>query len=100
MRLSEEQRRIIRDAVAAVFGVDATLRLFGSRINDHARGGDIDLHIETEGDAADLLARELELAARLQRALGERRIDIVVRSRAAPMRAVDRHAVTTGVSLS
>lgn len=100
MRLSDQQRRLIRDAVHEIFGVDASLRLFGSRVDDNGRGGDIDLHIEADGDAYGLLDRELALSARLQRLMGERRIDIVVHPRGTPLRPIDRHAMKTGVSLA
>lgn len=48
MRLSNRTQNIIGDSVKVVFGTDATVRLFGSRINDTARGGDIGLYIETD----------------------------------------------------
>lgn len=99
MRLTEEHRRAIGEEVHRVFGPDAVVRLFGSRVDDRARGGDIDLHIETEGAAADLLDRELRLRARLARRLGERRIDVVVHARDQAPRSIDRHARETGVRL-
>ena len=43
MRLSLSTRSTIRDTVRSVVGPDATVRLFGSRTDDDARGGDIDL---------------------------------------------------------
>ncbi|MHB1896659.1 MAG: nucleotidyltransferase domain-containing protein, partial [Metallibacterium sp.] len=47
MRLTPEQAAIIRSAAAEVFGSDARVWLFGSRVDDSKRGGDIDLLIET-----------------------------------------------------
>jgi len=99
MRLSGEQRATIREEARRVFGDDAEVRLFGSRLDDCARGGDIDLYIEAEGMPGELLDRELRLRARLARRLGERRIDVVVHGRGQKMRSIDRHARDTGVRL-
>lgn len=99
MRLTESQRAIVREEVARAFGDHAVVRLFGSRVDDHARGGDIDLHIEATGTPDELLDRELRLHARLMRHLGDRRIDIVVLSEGRPPRPVDEHARRTGVAL-
>lgn len=99
MRLSDEQRRLIREESTAIFGDNSVVQLFGSRLDDNKRGGDIDLYIEAEGSAADLLDRELKLYARLQRRLGERRIDIVVHGRGQSLRPIDCHARETGVIL-
>ena len=46
MRLSQQTQQVIRDTVREVFGVEANVKLFGSRINDDARSGDIDLLVE------------------------------------------------------
>jgi predicted nucleotidyltransferase len=97
MRLSQKQRQVIRDEVACIFGADARGHVFGSRLDDTQRGGDIDLHIEAAGNAEELLDRELALYARLQRNLGEQRIDIVVHGRGQPLRSIDRHARATGI---
>lgn len=99
MRLSSEQRAAIREEAHRVFGGDAEVRLFGSRVDDRARGGDIDLHIEAAGTPGELLDRELHLRARLARRLGERRIDVVVHGRGQDLRSIDRHARDTGVRL-
>ncbi|WP_018139661.1 MULTISPECIES: nucleotidyltransferase family protein [unclassified Thioalkalivibrio] len=99
MRLSDEQQTIIREEVARAFGPDAHVKLFGSRVDDTARGGDIDLYIEADGTPNDLLDRELRLSAALQRRLGERRVDIVVHPRGTPHRPIDAHADRTGVAL-
>ena len=99
MRLTAEQRAIIREEVVNAFGPEATVRLFGSRLDDGKRGGDIDLHIEAAGSADELLDRELALHGRLQRRLGERRVDLVVLSDGSPKRSIDTEAIRTGVAL-
>jgi predicted nucleotidyltransferase len=99
MRLTESQKQIIREEVLRAFGRNAQVHVFGSRLDDDQRGGDIDLYIEAEGGAGDLLDRELALYARLQRRLGEQRIDLIVRNPDQPARPVDRHARATGIAL-
>ncbi len=99
MRLDQHQREIIREEVGRAFGPHASVQLFGSRLDDARRGGDVDLYIEANGTPSELLDRELSLYAGLQKRLGEQRIDIVVHGRGSPLRAVDRHARATGVAL-
>ncbi len=99
MRLTEAQQRAIVTEAARVFGPHATVRLFGSRVDDALRGGDIDLHIEAEGSAGALLDLELKLYARLIRRLGDRRIDIVLHPRGQALRPIDVQAIRTGVVL-
>lgn len=47
MRLTPTQINIIRTATRQNFGQDALIWLFGSRVDDSRRGGDVDLYIET-----------------------------------------------------
>jgi predicted nucleotidyltransferase len=76
MRLTESERRIIREACLRHFGAEP--RLFGSRLDDARRGGDIDLVVRTDLPPADAVRRRLDLLAELWRQLGERKIDIVL----------------------
>ncbi len=46
MRLSETERKVIRTAAVEFFGDDAEIWLFGSRVDDSKKGGDIDLLIK------------------------------------------------------
>ena len=99
MRLTQRQQQTIREEVTRVFGQDALVRLFGSRVDNRARGGDIDLHIESQGTPAELLDRELQLQARLLRKLGDRRFDIIVCGNKQQPRPIDIQARETGVAL-
>lgn len=76
MRLTTAEQKSLHDASVRWFGVPP--RLFGSRVDDARRGGDIDLYIEVDLPPQDALAREAQMAAELYRTLGERKIDIVV----------------------
>jgi len=48
MRLTEEQRRIIVTETARILEPGTRVRLFGSRVDDAARGGDINLYVEVD----------------------------------------------------
>jgi predicted nucleotidyltransferase len=48
MRLTKEQIYTINQAVSRLAGTEAIVHLFGSRLNDQAKGGDIDLLIESD----------------------------------------------------
>ena len=100
MRLTEEQQNIIRETTREVFGAEARVWLFGSRVDDSRRGGDIDLYVEVpEADPASVFPRENLLYARLQRRLGEQRLDIVARSTKTPPQRIHEQARATGVPL-
>jgi hypothetical protein len=80
MRLTPQEQSAIASAAHATLLAGTRVSLFGSRVDDHARGGDIDLLLETPLTlpAAELVARRQAFVARLYRLIGERRIDVVV----------------------
>ena len=49
MRISDSTFAILTSLSQKHFGEYAQLRLFGSRVNDNARGGDIDIHVIAPG---------------------------------------------------
>lgn len=48
MRLTDQQAKLIKSHVQRYFGADTKVWLFGSRVDDQRRGGDVDLYIEPE----------------------------------------------------
>lgn len=101
MRLTQEQLETILETTASVFGTQSKVWLFGSRVDDHQRGGDIDLYIDTPiQDAAELVDAKLRVLARLHKRLGNRKIDVVVRRSGTNTDApIDRIARQTGIRL-
>lgn len=80
MRLTPAEQAAIADAAREVLGPGSRVSLFGSRVDDAARGGDIDLLVDTGEplSAEAWVATRTALIARLYRALGERRIDVLL----------------------
>lgn len=79
MRLTEQQHTVIRALVTEVFGARAEVWLFGSRVDDNKRGGDIDLLIETDQVDVNALTRaEISFLTKLQMKLGEQKIDVLL----------------------
>jgi predicted nucleotidyltransferase len=74
MRLSQAERSEIMRSIA---GRDpaAVVYLFGSRVDDNARGGDLDLLVLSRQIG---LWDRLDILADLHRKLGEQKIDLVV----------------------
>lgn len=70
MRLSPHTQQIIRDTVVEIFRSNTAVIVFGSRINDEARGGDIDLLVKSNEPIPESRRKALQLAARLQIRLG------------------------------
>lgn len=99
MRLSAIQQDLIVRAVRDVAGSQARVRLFGSRIDDAARGGDIDLLVESPEPLASRLEVELRLGARLERLLGGRRVDLLVVDPNTALLPVHEVAKATGIEL-
>lgn len=75
------------------------MRLFGSRLDDAARGGDIDLLVECDEAIADLAHKRLQLVAWLQLRLGDQPIDVLVSAPGAPQGPVIEAALRRGVRL-
>jgi uncharacterized protein len=99
MRLTDTQLRIIKARAAEYFGPNAKVWLFGSRMDDDARGGDIDLYIELTEPLADAAWRALRFNGALQQAFGAQRIDVVTRGPSEPLKPIHETAKRTGVAL-
>ncbi len=80
---------------------DDTLWLFGSRVDDTKRGGDIDLCIQThELDRKKQFERKMYFLVDLEKYLGEQKIDLVMTSfDGLDERPIVQHALKTGIQL-
>ena len=93
MRLDAKEQSAISDTIRQV-DADALIYLFGSRADDAAKGGDIDLLVLSK--TIDLMTK-LDILMQLHQKLGERKIDIAVYANAA--RPFARMVIKEGVRL-
>jgi len=75
MRLKEKEILVIKETIANIFG-EATVYLFGSRLDMSKKGGDIDLFIVAK-DRSNLFEKKIKALARLKNRLFKP-VDIVV----------------------
>lgn len=99
MRISEQTQTIINDVAHEIFGPDITVKVFGSRLDDQARGGDIDLLIESIQPINQSRYKSLQLVARLQILLGDQAIDVLVIDPQTDKYPIHHEALNTGVAL-
>jgi len=79
MRLTADQVTHIRLATTRFFGEQAKVWLFGSRVDDQKKGGDIDLLIQANiPDAVEGLRLKLQFLVTLDQQLGEQKIDVLL----------------------
>ncbi|MDQ6973373.1 MAG: nucleotidyltransferase domain-containing protein [Mariprofundaceae bacterium] len=101
MRLTDFQRTHICQEVMSCFGSKSHVWLFGSRVHDHQKGGDIDLYIEPELQGNDTLVNaKLHFLMNIHRLIGEQKIDVVLYQKESHMDLAIYHiAKETGVLL-
>ncbi len=101
MRLTQQEIQIIKSSVQEVMGANASVWLFGSRVDDSKRGGDIDLFVETDlYDPKDKVLKTAQLWAKLQLRLEEQRIDIVLAAaKFEEQKLIEKMARKTGIQL-
>jgi len=95
MRLSSDVRCVIQDAFVQVFE-RGDLYLFGSRVDDARKGGDIDLYIDTD-NREHMGEKRIAFLTRIKRQIGDQRIDLVVAR--GTERSIDEIARSKGILL-
>ncbi|SDD61804.1 hypothetical protein SAMN05444678_11754 [Sphingomonas sp. YR710] len=99
MRLKPDEVDAINAAAREAFGPDAVVRLFGSRVDDSKRGGDIDLIVEVEDGQQDIVHESRFLDALFAR-IDERKVDLLFMVRGSPPSAFAQMVAREAVLLS
>ncbi|MFN3594840.1 MAG: nucleotidyltransferase family protein [Thiobacillaceae bacterium] len=89
--------QFIKATIARYFGQEARVWLFGSRVDDARRGGDVDLYVEVPAAPADLFMQRIRCLGELKEGLPYP-VDLVIAD-ASRARAIDRIAKAQGVLL-
>ena len=78
MRLTPSQRQAIHRIITEELGPSAKVKLFGSRLDDKARGGDVDLLVEVDHVVDQPARLSARLSVKVMRALHGRKVDVVL----------------------
>lgn len=95
MRLSNHYIEVIKKYFIHFFH-KGNIYLFGSRVDDTLKGGDIDLYLEVE-EHNDLFTKKRKFLSRIKRELGEQKIDVVFNKD--KNRLIEQEAIKWGIKL-
>ena len=77
MRLSEFEIKAINSIAKKYFGSGVQIFLFGSRVDDNKKGGDIDLFIKNNDEELLTLETKIQFLVELKSQIGDQKIDVV-----------------------
>lgn len=78
MRLTDNQTEIIRQLAYELAGSQSRVRVFGSRLDDAAHGGDIDLMLELPEPVDNPALMSAQMSAQVSRAMHGRKVDVLL----------------------
>ncbi len=98
MRLSTYEIDVIKDTFKDIFQ-NGDIYLFGSRIDDNKKGGDIDLYIKLSSplQIKDMMAKKSKFRLKLEDKIGEQKIDIIISRNTS--RPIEKEALQKGIKL-
>lgn len=96
MRLNSNQIDIIKQAVAAIAGPGARASVFGSRLRDEAKGGDLDLLVQADEPISLLQRARIKMILEQSLALP---LDVVTYQRGTRATPFQEIAMAQGVAL-
>ncbi len=99
MRLNPAQIEMIRNTAQLVFGDIVRITLFGSRVDDQAKGGDVDLMVEVGGIVDEPALSSARVASRVSRSMNGRRVDVILKAPNLKNQPIHEIATRTGVIL-
>lgn len=78
MRLTEDQAQAIVRLARQVAGSQVRVRVFGSRLDDHAHGGDLDIMLELPEAVENPALMAARISAKLSRLMHGRKVDVLL----------------------
>ena len=97
MRLQKSEVDSITSLANSFFGQGSKVILFGSRVNDESKGGDIDLYIQPM-KKEDLAEKKIDYLVALKNKIGDQKIDIIFAKNSS--RLIEQEAIKKGIVLS
>jgi predicted nucleotidyltransferase len=100
VRITLEQHQKARATIEKMFGKNTKTWLFGSRVHDNKKGGDVDIYAEAEKipGHGEVLS-EIETGVALEAIFDDGTVDLLVSYPGEQLKAIHRIAKKTGVML-
>ncbi|MGZ8547924.1 MAG: nucleotidyltransferase domain-containing protein [Sulfuricurvum sp.] len=95
MRLSSNYQNTIKKYFNQFFQ-NGEIYLFGSRVDDNKKGGDIDLYLVLK-EHTNLFDKKIKFLSRIKRELGEQKIDVIFNTDSS--RLIEKEAIQWGIKL-
>jgi len=99
MRLTDRQIETITTTIHQFLGEQAQVKLFGSRIDNLAKGGDIDLFINTNEPVNRPALTIAQIQAKLIMQLGDQKFDIILQAPNLQTHPINKIAESQGILL-
>lgn len=99
MRLPPHYQATITETAANIFGEKASVWLFGSRLDDNAKGGDVDILIKLELPTPNKALLAARFNAQLQIKLGLQKFDVIVVDPSTTLEPIHQQALANGLRL-
>ena len=95
MRITSKEHHAIKKYFLEVFQ-EGKIYLFGSRVDDSRKGGDIDLYLQLK-ERKNLVRKKLDFLVKLKSEIGQQKIDVVFDKNL--NRTIDKIAIRDGILL-
>ena len=95
MRLTDFETEAIKQIFLDVFE-EGKIYLFGSRVDNTLKGGDIDLYLKVK-DKQNTISKKIQFLAKLKEKIGDQKIDVIMAKD--ETRIIEKEAINRGVEL-
>jgi len=95
LRLTDNEIKALRESFYQVFQ-SGNIYLFGSRVDDSLKGGDIDLYIQTDKKNANL-DKKIDFLVAVKEKIGDQKIDVIISKDS--NRLIEQEALRNGILL-
>jgi len=99
MRLTDYQAKRIKEIVTEKLGPEARVWLFGSRVDDNAKGGDIDLMVSVPYDVESAASVTGSVVVPIVRLFEGRKTDLILEAPNLKSQPIHEIAKTQGIEL-
>jgi len=97
MRINNKDKNKIIEYARFYFGSQIKLYLFGSRMDDNKKGGDIDLYLETETEID--LQLQINFLTAIYKNITQRKVDLIIKMPNSKPLAIYKTAKQEGILL-